>query len=166
MQKEVGSQGGEQWEGAYPVSPAVMLERESMQGMYFMLITKPFYGKQIGSFACIFQMILRFIWMSELKGSTVPSSLSSKRCGMLTNHAESKHHSFNLFISRHSTFCNSKCWLDSQFWFENRQYPLRLLAQEMFNFNDNRDRLAQRHFETSEILLNLQKNPNESRKLN
>lgn len=36
----------------------------------------------------------------------------------------------------------------------------------MFNFNDNRDRMAQRHFDTSEILLNLQKNPNEWHKLN
>lgn len=105
------------------------------------------------------------IYLNQL-AERMPSGLSSKRCGMLTSRTELKHYSFNLFISCHSTFCNSKRSVDSQFWFENRQYPLRLLAQEMFNFNDNRDRLAQRHFETSEILLNLQKNPNESHKLN
>ncbi len=142
-------------------------ERERVQSMHFMLITMPFHGEQIGSFACIFQIILQFIWINSLKGSTMQSGLSSKRCGVLASHTELKHYFFNLFISCRSTFLHTaKLSLDSQFWFENRQYPLKTLAQEMFNFNDNRDRMAQRHFDTSEILLNLQKNPNEWHKLN
>lgn len=54
-----GREGG--WrEGAYPVSPPVTLERERgrVQSMHFMLITMPFHGEQIGSFAGIFQIIL------------------------------------------------------------------------------------------------------------
>ena len=83
-------------------------ERGRVQSMHFMLITMPFHGEQMGSFACIFQIILQFIWINSLKGSTMQSGLSSKRCGMLASHTEMKHYFFNLFISCHSTFCKQQ----------------------------------------------------------
>lgn len=101
----------------------------------------------------------QFIWIGTLKGSAVPGDLSSQEDVALSQVAQNwSITSFNLFISCHSTFFDKKKnfqWIHRflflVFW-NRRQYRLKTLAREMLNFNDNRDRAAQRHFDTSQFL--------------
>ncbi len=89
-------------------------ERESTKHV-FHANYNAFHGRQIGSFAFIFQIILQFIWISSLRGSKMQSGLSSKRCGLITSRTELKHCFFNLFISCQSTLCKQQnfYWIHS-----------------------------------------------------